>query len=237
MKKRIISVILMMAMILSVGCKKKAKTESSESSESTTESTTERMTEKTESETDPETTPSTTEKPDPDSFSFTKDNYPVIDGSTSTKPMATAITSVLLGIPREEADSMLEFHKTTRSFSYLMDREAKLLICAEPAQSVFDEMKERKFEYEMEAFSAEALVFVVNASNPVESLTTEQIQKIYTGKIKNWKEVGGEDKEIVAVQRNKTAGSQVMMENLVMGDLQMMTAPEELMPEFMLPVR
>ena len=230
MKKRIISVILMMAMILSVGCKKKAKTESSESSESTTESTTESMTEKTESETDPETTPSTTEKPDPDSFSFTKDNYPVIDGSTSTKPMATAITSVLLGIPREEADSMLEFHKTTRSFSYLMDREAKLLICAEPAQSVFDEMKERKFEYEMEAFSAEALVFVVNASNPVESLTTEQIQKIYTGKIKNWKEVGGEDKEIVAVQRNKTAGSQVMMENLVMGDLQMMTAPEELMP-------
>ena len=230
MKKRIISVVLMMAMILSVGCKKKAKTESSESSESTTESTTESMTEKTESETEPETTPSTTGNPEPDSFSFTKDNYPVIDGSTSTKPMATAITSVLLGMPRAEADKMLEFHKTSRSFTYLMDGEASILICAEPAQSVFDEMKERNFEYEMEAFSAEALVFVVNVNNPVESLTTEQIRKIYTGEIKNWKEVGGEDKEIVAVQRNETAGSQVMMKNLVMGDLQMMTAPEELMP-------
>ncbi len=226
MKKRIISVILMMAMILSVGCKKKAKTESSESSESTTESTTESMTEKTESETDPETTPSTTEKPDPDSFSFTKDNYPVIDGSTSTKPMATAITSVLLGIPREEADSMLEFHKTTRSFSYLMDREAKLLICAEPAQSVFDEMKEREFEYEMEAFSAEALVFVVNASNPVESLTTEQIQKIYTGEIRNWKEVGGNDATINPYIRNANSGSQEKMETIVMNGLKMIDWPE-----------
>ena len=42
MKKRIISILLVTAMILSVGCKEKEKEESSESSESTTESTTEK---------------------------------------------------------------------------------------------------------------------------------------------------------------------------------------------------
>jgi phosphate transport system substrate-binding protein len=163
-----------------------------------------------------------------DLFEFTKANYPVIDGSTSTKPMATAITSVLLGISRDEADSMLTFHKTTESFRYLISGEANLLICAQPADSIFDMMKQEKFEYEMEPFASEALVFVVNQSNPVESLTTEQIQKIYTGEITNWKEVGGEDRKIMPIQRNKEAGSQVMMEKYVMKDLTMMEAPTEM---------
>ena len=231
MKKRIISVVLMLAMLSSaVACKSK---ESSEDSTEKTEKTTQTSDSETESETTEtteSTTSETTSEPDTGVFTFTKDNYPVIDGSTSTKPMATAITSVMLGIPRSEADSSLEFHKTSASFNYLMEGTADMLICAQPADSVFEDMKNAGFEYEMEPFSAEALVFVVNASNPVESLTTEQIQKIYTGEITNWKEVGGEDKEIVAIQRNETAGSQVMMEKLVMGDLPMMEAPQELMP-------
>ena len=206
------------------GCKKKTSDDTSTDTESSqTTSETQKPT-----DTEPSATPTPT--PAPTGFQFTKDNYPVIDGSTSTKPMATSITSVMLGIPRSDADDMLTFHKTTQSFRYLMDGEADMLICAQPADSVIETMKEEKFEYEMEPFSAEALVFVVNVNNPVESLTVEQIQKIYTGEIKNWKEVGGEDKEIVAVQRNKEAGSQVMMEKLVMGDLEMMDAPEELMP-------
>ena len=228
MKRRIMSIVLISAMVLSAGCKKKNIEESS--TETTTETTESSVIETT---TEPTPVETSSTDPEPAVYSFKNVRYPVIDGSTSTKPMATAITSVLLGVSRSEADQMLQFHKTSASFGYLMDREADILIVAEPAESVFDEMKSRNFQYEMEPFSAEALVFVVNTSNPVESLTTEQIQKIYTGEIKNWKEVGGEDKEIVAVQRNKTAGSQVMMENLVMGDLQMMDAPEELMPEDM----
>jgi phosphate transport system substrate-binding protein len=90
---------------------------------------------------------------------------------------------------------------------------------------VFDEMAAQGFKYEMTPFATDALVFVVNASNPVESLTLEQIQKIYTGKITNWSEVGGEDIEIVAFQRNAEAGSQVLMEKLVMDGITMIDPP------------
>ena len=230
MKKRIVSVVLMLAMLSSAAaCKaKESSEESTEKTKKTTE-TSESETESETSETSESETSETSEDPG-EEFRFTEGNYPVIDGSTSTKPMATAITSIMLGKQRSEADSLLEFHKTSASFTFLMEGNADMLICAQPADSVFEEMKKAGFEYEMEPFSAEALVFVVNTSNPVESLTTEQIQKIYTGEITNWKEVGGEDKEIVAIQRNKTAGSQVMMEKLVMGDLEMMEAPQELMP-------
>ena len=103
MKKRIISVVLMMAMILSVGCKKKEKKESSESSESTTESTTE----KTESVTESETAPSVTDT-EPEEFSFDQTNIPGIQFCYSTAPMALSAYSVLLDISRQEASELIQ---------------------------------------------------------------------------------------------------------------------------------
>lgn len=47
------------------------------------------------------------------------------------------------------------------------------------------------------AIARDALQFVVAKSNPVNNLTTQQLRDIYQGKIKNWKEVGGNDAAIV----------------------------------------
>ena len=74
-------------------------------------------------------------------------------------------------------------------------------------------------------FATDALVFVVNADNPVNGLTTEQLQKIYTGEITNWSQVGGEDRDIIPFQRNPEAGSQALMKKLVMDGLEMMEPP------------
>jgi ATP-binding cassette subfamily B protein len=70
---------------------------------------------------------------------------------------------------------------------------------------------------QIETLARDGLVFVVNENNPVNSLTTEQIRKIYTGEITNWKEVGGNDAEIIPIQRNEGAGSQALMIKLIMG--------------------
>jgi phosphate transport system substrate-binding protein len=53
----------------------------------------------------------------------------------------------------------------------------------------------------------DALAIVVNPSNKVQQLTREQIEGIYTGKIKNWKEVGGNDLEIVSYSRETSSGT------------------------------
>jgi len=47
----------------------------------------------------------------------------------------------------------------------------------------------------------DGIAIVVHPSNPVENLTKQQLQDIYAGKITNWKEIGGEDREIVVVTR------------------------------------
>lgn len=52
----------------------------------------------------------------------------------------------------------------------------------------------------------DAMVFIVHPSNRVKSLTVEQIQKIYTGEITNWKQVGGDDKVIHPYTRDPDSG-------------------------------
>ena len=166
-------------------------------------------------------------EPQPEQFVFTRENFPRLNGSTSTVPLGQAIASVLLGESREEVSDLIQFSKTTQSYRDLMWGNADLLIAAEPAEVIWQEKAEQNFDWNMEPFAVDALVFVVNADNPVDSLTTEQVQKIYTGEITNWSEVGGDDLSIVPFQRNAEAGSQTAMLKLVMKDLPMMDAPAD----------
>lgn len=172
----------------------------------------------------PEAQPSPT--PDANQVSFTRENFPRLDGSTATAPLGRAIAAVLLGESEDEVSDLIDFSRTTGSYRELMRGNRDLVIAAEPNEAVFDEMKEAGFEIEMEPFAMDALVFMVNAGNPVESLTLEQLRGIYTGEITNWSEVGGEDVEIVAFQRNAESGSQVLMEKLVMDGTEMIDPPE-----------
>ena len=53
----------------------------------------------------------------------------------------------------------------------------------------------------------DGIAIIVNPQNPVKDLTLEQIAKIYTGEITNWKDVGGEDAEIVLIGREAGSGT------------------------------
>jgi phosphate transport system substrate-binding protein len=53
----------------------------------------------------------------------------------------------------------------------------------------------------------DALAIIVHLDNKVENLTREQLEGIFTGKIKNWKEVGGDDLQIVPYSRETSSGT------------------------------
>ncbi len=55
----------------------------------------------------------------------------------------------------------------------------------------------------------DAIAVIVNATNPVNELTLQQISDIYSGKITNWTEVGGEDRPIVKLSRETNSGTHV----------------------------
>ncbi len=62
----------------------------------------------------------------------------------------------------------------------------------------------------------DAIAVVVHPSNPVDGLTLRQISDIYTRKITNWREVGGEDRPIVLLSRESNSGTYIyFLENVI----------------------
>lgn len=75
-------------------------------------------------------------------------------------------------------------------------------------------------------FAREAFVFIVNADNPVNSLTEQQVRDIFSGAITNWRTVGGNDQEIQTWQRPEDSGSQTVMQSQVMKNVRMISPQE-----------
>ena len=65
----------------------------------------------------------------------------------------------------------------------------KLIIAYEAPESVKEELKADGDPLEQKAIGRDALVFIVNEDNPVQSLTLQQLKDIYAGTITNWKDV------------------------------------------------
>lgn len=64
----------------------------------------------------------------------------------------------------------------------------------------------------------EGIVIAVNKENTIEDLSTENIKDLFSGKIKNWKELGGPDQEVHLITREDGSGTRDAFESLVMSD-------------------
>ena len=62
----------------------------------------------------------------------------------------------------------------------------------------------------------DGLPILVHPSNPVKGLTVAQVRDIYTGKIKNWAELGGPNRKIIKISRDTNSGTYESFNNLVM---------------------
>jgi len=62
----------------------------------------------------------------------------------------------------------------------------------------------------------DGLSIYVNQKNPVNELTLDQVKDIYTGKINNWKEVGGKDAQIIRYSRENNSGTYVYFKDEVL---------------------
>lgn len=82
------------------------------------------------------------------------------------------------------------------------------------------ELKESEIkEYGLipQAIAIDGIAIIVNPKSKVKDLSFTQIQDIFSGKITNWKQIGGEDKEINVYTRDTNSGTRQTFEELVMG--------------------
>ena len=182
------------------------------------------------------------------------EEWPLTDCSTSTRPVRDLVAYKLLGIPYQWEEDWMgsptyiitpKFHEKETSFSYndylnrnlcsgthdaymnLIGGKTDVIIASRDiSRNEKAASAELGVELKTAPLAIDALVFIVNPKNPVKNLTSDQVRKIYTGEITNWKEVGGVDHAITPYIRDADSGSQEKMETLVMNGLKMIDGTE-----------
>ena len=149
-----------------------------------------------------------TDEPVPaESFDYLLEHYDTftIDGSTSMIPLHKALNS------RFSSTYDVWHSRTVDAFEKFIAGENDILLGVDYSDELLEKAKNSGIELVQKEITREAFVFLIHASNPVQSLTAGQIKDIYSGKITNWAEVGGDDAPIKAFQRNSDSGSQIRM--------------------------
>jgi phosphate transport system substrate-binding protein len=174
------------------------------------------------------------------------ENYPIVLTSTSTSPLNYIIAAKLLSLEYEwiregeikavqfkdgyeiSGDFLLKFpgYQTHDSIIFLIDKRIEindnridLIIVARKMSADEKQHADNAGVTLIETpIALDALDFILNSQNPVNSLSVKQIQDIYLGNIVNWSEVGGANEAIVPYIRNPNSGSQEMMNEIVMKD-------------------
>lgn len=124
-----------------------------------------------------------------------------IAGSTSVQPLSESVAEAYM-----EANSGVDIAvQGGGSGQGIKSIEEKIADIGSLSREVKDEEKGSiAKEY---VIAKDGVAVVVNKDVKVEDLTLDQIKDIYTGKIKNWKEVGGDDKPISVVSREEGSGT------------------------------
>ncbi len=169
-------------------------------------------------------------------------SYPEMDGSTVCVPMAMEFARQHLEIDDETLRDFVDFSTTHYAYENLITKRddlfgcftyngkymtnykrdsIDLVIATHPSDEELKMAEDAGIELILEPVCYDAFVFITHKDNPVESLTVQQVKDIYSGKIKNWKDLGGNDEKIRAFQREKNSGSQTAMERLIMGGADM----------------
>ena len=112
----------------------------------------------------------------------------------------------------------IKFNNTIRAYEKLLNGEVDIFFGAKPSEEQIQMADNYGKELILTPIGKEAFVFFVNGQNPVNGLSSGQIRDIYSGKIKDWRKVGGNKGKILAFQRPANSGSQTMMEYF-MGDV------------------
>ena len=129
------------------------------------------------------------------------------DGSTSMSKVIGA-----LGESFEQDTGITVTYNATGSGSGIQAVEEGRCDIGLSSRSLKDEEKARGLEETVLAY--DGIAIIVNPENPITDLDVDTIAKLYTGEIKNWKEVGGADTEIVLIGREAGSGTRDGFESI-----------------------
>ena len=153
--------------------------------------------------------------------------FPRLDGAYALYPIYAAVAQAMYPQGITESYKFLHTAGSDVIFDELLQDKRDLIFALAPSAKQQADAEAAGVTYELTPFCKDAFVFFVNARNPIDGLTTEQLRDIYSGKITDWKELGApKSAKIIAFQRNEGSGSQTTLQK-VMGDRPIMPPLKE----------
>jgi phosphate transport system substrate-binding protein len=147
------------------------------------------------------------------------DNLPVLDGATALYPVYAAFVEAVYPEGKyDPKNSIVLCSRTTDAYNNLLDGKADIIFCAGPSEEQMRDFFNYGIKINLIPIGREAFVFFVHKENIVNGITVEDIQNIYSGKVKNWKTIGGINRTIKAYQRPDGSGSQSTLKK-IMGNI------------------
>ncbi|QHI70604.1 phosphate ABC transporter substrate-binding protein [Tichowtungia aerotolerans] len=140
----------------------------------------------------------------------------VIDGSTTVGPIGKAFAEYFMAANPDVNITVSESGSGNGAKS-LVNGVCDVAAMSRPMKdSEFKAAADKGIQPVAHVVALDGLPILVHPKNPIGQLTIEQIRKIYTGEISNWKEVGGPDLNIVVITRDTNSGTYETFEKLVM---------------------
>lgn len=149
-----------------------------------------------------------------DSESTLKLNFdlPKIDGATALYPLYSSFVNATYPSGfYDPKNSIVLCTTTSNAYENLINKKVDVIFCAEPSKEQMRNAELSGVKLNLLPIGYEAFVFFNNSQNPVSSISSKEIVSIYTGKITNWKELGGRNEKIKVFQRPVNSGSQTIL--------------------------
>ncbi|MDR1979337.1 MAG: phosphate ABC transporter substrate-binding protein [Synergistaceae bacterium] len=139
----------------------------------------------------------------------------VVNGSTTVLPFAQ-IAVERFAAAHPEVKISISGGGTGNGIKGLIDKTTDIANASrEIKSSEVDQAKANGVNPFETTVALDCIVPLVHPSNPVKNLTFEQLKKIYTGEISNWKDVGGENAPMAVVGRDSSSGTYGTWQELV----------------------
>ncbi len=148
-------------------------------------------------------------------------------GSSATKSITVKGSDTVLPVAQKTAESFMAANPgvsitvvgggSGTGLTALMDGNTDIAMSSRDLKA--DEklkLQDKQIEFEIKTLAVDALAVIVHPSNPVQRLTREQLEGIFTGSITNWKDLGGEDAPIVVYSRENSSGTYEFFKEHVM---------------------
>jgi phosphate transport system substrate-binding protein len=140
----------------------------------------------------------------------------VIDGSTTVGPIAKAFAEYYM-LKNPDVNITVSESGSGNGAKSLINGSCQIATMSRAMKDTeVQAARDKDIKVVAHTIAWDGLAVIVHPSNPVKGLSLQQVKDIYTGKVKNWKDVGGPNKNIIIISRDTNSGTYETFETMVL---------------------